>query len=78
MLETITELIALLPGKLAIELTLLAIGTGILLLLIPIVRTTLDDDPPFPSVARYVKLAFGAGIPIALVLWFLSILVRYW
>jgi len=41
-------------------------------------RETLDDDFPFPAISRWlINAIFGVGSPIAIIIWMVSILIRY-
>ena len=65
------------PGPLAAELVLLVITALVVRHLSPVVSSSLDNDFPFPKIAGYVRAIFGVGLPYVIVLWLLSIVVRY-
>ena len=72
-----TDLIASLPRELAIEMVLLFAGATVLAILAQVVRTTLDDDLPITQIGRLSTVIYGAILPGSIVIWFLSIVVRY-
>ena len=72
-----TDLIASLPRELAIEMVLLFAGATVLAILAQVVRTTLDDDLPIPHIGWLSTVIFGVILPGAIVIWFLTIVVRY-
>ena len=65
------------PGPLAAELLLLVIAALVIRHLAPMVSSSLDNDFPFPELAKYVRAIFNVGLPCAVVLWLVSIVVRY-
>ena len=77
--EILSDLLKLLdPASLRIELILLVVATICHRILAPSVREALQGDFPVPAVVWWwVGAAFGIGIPVAIVSWFISILFRY-
>ena len=45
--------------------------------LVDIASQALDDDLPFRRIAGYVNQALRLGLPVAILIWVLSILLRY-
>lgn len=78
MTQAMQTLLELLPhGGLTIELVLLALGVMLLKQLSPVVRESLDNKFPYPKIAGYVGAFFGVFLPVAIVIWFVSIVLRY-
>lgn len=75
--RAISYLIESLPGALAIEVALVFLGVTLWLLVMPSVREALDDGLLHPVLARYVGMVFRIGLPVAMIIWFLSIPVRF-
>ncbi len=75
--EMLLDLIELLPISLGIEISLLVAATLLLPRLVSIVRGGLNDDLTPREIAKYINVAFTIGLPVAIVIWFVSILVRY-
>ena len=65
------------PGPLTAELLLLIIAALVIRHLAPMVSSSLDNDFPFPKLAKYVRAIFNVGLPCAIVIWLVSIAVRY-
>ena len=78
MAQIVQNLLELLPpGPLTVELFLLLTAVFVIRYLSPVVSSSLDNDFPFPKIAGYVRAIFGVGLPCVIVLWLLSIVVRY-
>ena len=81
MQEILLELLKQLPGELLLEVTLLLAGTFILWCLMPIVRQGIGDGVPLPRPIQYIVagigIVFAYLLPLALAVWFISILFRY-
>ena len=78
MTQAMQIFLELLPhGGLTIELAMLALGVLFLKQLSAIVRESLEDRFPFPKIAGYVGAFFGVFLPAAIVIWFVSIVLRY-
>lgn len=75
--EAVSDLIELLPGALAIEVTLVFLSAALWRLLSPAVREALDDDILPQVLAQYAGVAFRIILPAAMMIWFLSIPVRH-
>ena len=76
--EVISTLIGLLPdGPLAVEVTLVFLSAVLWRLVMPPVREALDDDITPLVVAQYINVAFRIVLPVAMMIWFLSIPVRF-
>jgi hypothetical protein len=75
--EAISDLIGLLPGALAIEVTLVFISAALWRLVSPVVQGALDGDILPPVVAQYIDVAFRIILPAVMMIWLLSIPVRF-
>ena len=73
----ISHLIGLLPGTLAIEVALVFLGATLWRLVTPSVREAIDDGILHPALARYMDVVFRIVLPIAMMIWFVSIPVRF-
>lgn len=75
--NAISSLIGLLPGALAIEVAMVFLCAALWKLVAPSVQEALDDKIIPPVVAQYADVAFRIVLPVAMLIWFLSIPVRY-
>lgn len=74
----LSELLGPLPVSLRIEITLFVLSVLTLRTLRQGVRETLDDDFPFSAISRWlINAIFGVGSAIAIIIWMVSILIRY-
>ena len=74
----LSELLGPLPASLRIEITLFVLSVLTLRMLRQGVRETLDDDFPFSAIFRWlINAIFGVGSAIAIIIWMVSILIRY-
>ena len=75
------ELITRMSGEVLVEMTLLFLGTYIVWRLMPVVRQGIEDAAPLPGFIRFVMVGIGIVfafvLPVALVIWLVSILFRY-
>ena len=75
--ETISYLTGLLPGAAAIEVSLIFLGVALWRLITPVVQSAIDDGLLHLFVAECIDVAFRIVLPVVLMVWFLSIPVRF-
>ena len=66
-----------LPGDAAFEVVLWVMAVILLPRLLAMVREATGNSLLPPTVAMIIEIAFGVGLPAALVVWFASIPFRY-
>lgn len=77
MKEFFSALIELGNTPLVTEVILLMVAWRLAPRLEAMVSKALDDKLPFQRLAGYVNQAFHLGLPIAILLWFVSIALRH-